>query len=262
MRFDELKGTISQLTKEIDKTSISRNFSVKSLIEKASSEELITYAKLAEQVEQFEDMSKFLQPVADKPEIMKTENRTLLSVAYKNRIGYLRSGFRILTSIEDKQQYDKDLIKKYKSKVVENINEITKEAISLVDSHIYKFANSAEENVFFLKMKADCYRNSAECLKGEELKKAVEQSDTSYNRGMEYAKSLNPTNPIRLALELNYSEMKFELENNRKEAKAIAKKAFDDALGSLDCLEECNYYETTSIMQLIRDNQMIWTEDE
>lgn len=41
----------------------------------------------------------------------------------------------------------------------------------------------------------------------------------------------------------------------------LAKAAFDDAVTELDSLDEDSYKESTLIMQLLRDNLTLWTED-
>ena len=41
----------------------------------------------------------------------------------------------------------------------------------------------------------------------------------------------------------------------------LAKAAFDDAVTELDSLDEESYKESTLIMQLLRDNLTLWTED-
>jgi len=39
----------------------------------------------------------------------------------------------------------------------------------------------------------------------------------------------------------------------------MAKLAFDDAIANIDQIEEDQYKEATTIMQLIRDNLTLWT---
>ena len=41
----------------------------------------------------------------------------------------------------------------------------------------------------------------------------------------------------------------------------LAKAAFDDAISELDQLEENSYKDSTLIMQLLRDNLLLWTSD-
>jgi len=42
----------------------------------------------------------------------------------------------------------------------------------------------------------------------------------------------------------------------------LAKDAFDDAIAELDELSEEDYKDATLIMQLLRDNLTLWTQDE
>jgi hypothetical protein len=41
----------------------------------------------------------------------------------------------------------------------------------------------------------------------------------------------------------------------------MAKKAFDDAIAELDNLDEEQYKDSTTIMQLLRDNLTLWTSE-
>jgi len=41
----------------------------------------------------------------------------------------------------------------------------------------------------------------------------------------------------------------------------LAKQAFDDAIADIDQLEEDQYKDSTTIMQLIRDNLTLWTSE-
>ena len=49
--------------------------------------------------------------------------------------------------------------------------------------------------------------------------------------------------------------------NDLPEACRIAKQAFDDAMNELDNLEDEQYKDSTTIMQLIRDNLTNWTAE-
>ncbi|KAL0910531.1 hypothetical protein M5K25_021522 [Dendrobium thyrsiflorum] len=69
-------------------------------------EEYVYMAKLAEQAERYEEMVEFTEKVAaaaDKEELT-VEERNLLSVAYKNVIGARRASWRIVSSIEQKEE--------------------------------------------------------------------------------------------------------------------------------------------------------------
>lgn len=65
-------------------------------------EECIANAKLAEQVERFDDMVAKMKVVATGSDPLNEEERNLLSVAYKNVVGTRRSSWRVISSLEQK----------------------------------------------------------------------------------------------------------------------------------------------------------------
>ena len=53
----------------------------------------------------------------------------------------------------------------------------------------------------------------------------------------------------------------YEILNSPEIACKFAKKAFDNAIADLDTLEEDEYRDSATIMQLLRDNLTLWTSD-
>lgn len=74
--------------------------------------------------------------------------------------------------------------------------------------------------------------------------------------------SLQPTNPIRLGVAVNYSGHAVDNEKNKKKGCDMAKLAFDLAISKVDQLDDASYKESTLIMQLLRDNLTLWTSSE
>ena len=74
-------------------------------------------------------------------------------------------------------------------------------------------------------------------------------------------KILKPTNPQRLGLALSQAVFNYEINRDVDRAREIAKKAFDEALGEIDQIEEENYKEASILMQLLKSNIDIWTEN-
>ncbi len=72
---------------------------------------------------------------------------------------------------------------------------------------------------------------------------------------------MKSTHPIRLGLALNYSVFYYEILNSPDVACKLAKQAFDNAIQDLDGLEEDEYRDSATIMQLLRDNLTLWTSD-
>lgn len=226
-------------------------------------------AKLAEQAERYEEMAECMEKVSKNSEIeeLTVEERNLLSVAYKNVIGARRASWRIISSIEQKEegkgnQEHVSLIKDYRAKIESELTNICDKILNLLDSHLIPSANSGESKVFYLKMKGDYHRYLAEFKAGAERKDAAESTLMAYKSAQELAVSeLSPTHPIRLGLALNFSVFYYEILNSPDRACTLAKHAFDEAISELDTLGEESYKDSTLIMQLLRDNLTLWTSD-
>lgn len=85
--------------------------------------------------------------------------------------------------------------------------------------------------------------------------------DSYHKATLQAEQQLKSTHPIRLGLALNYSVFYYEILNSPEIACKIAKKAFDNAIADLDGLEEDEYRDSATIMQLLRDNLTLWTSD-
>lgn len=231
-------------------------------------EKSVYMAKLAEQAERYEDMVVFMKTVADLGGELTTEERNLLSVAYKNVIGARRAAWRMLSSLEDKVDDEvktgkhKKIIEEYKQNIEKELRDICQEIIHLLKESLIKSASEAEARVFFLKMKGDYYRYLAELEKTAKGTEACHNAKEAYELATTEAKTLSVVNPIRLGLSLNKSVFYYELLSDPTEACQIAKKAFDSAIAELDELKEDSYKDSTLIMQLLRDNLTLWKSEE
>jgi hypothetical protein len=72
---------------------------------------------------------------------------------------------------------------------------------------------------------------------------------------------MSATHPIRLGLALNYSVFYYEIKQNANKACKMARDAFDEAIADLDNVDDDFYKDATLIMQLLRDNLTLWTEE-
>ncbi|CAJ2645106.1 14-3-3 protein [Trifolium pratense] len=232
-------------------------------------EEFVYMAKLAEQAERYEEMVEFMEKVtvAVESEELTVEERNLLSVAYKNVIGARRASWRIISSIEQKEESRGNdehvsVIRDYRSKIETELSNICNGILKLLDSRLIPSAASGDSKVFYLKMKGDYHRYLAEFKSGAERKDAAESTLTAYKSAQDIANSeLPPTHPIRLGLALNFSVFYYEILNSPDRACGLAKQAFDEAIAELDTLGEESYKDSTLIMQLLRDNLTLWTSD-
>jgi len=230
-------------------------------------EEAVYLAKLAEQAERYEEMVENMKSVASSDKELTVEERNLLSVAYKNVIGARRASWRIVSSIEQKEESKGNdaqvaSIKQYRQKVEAELAKICEDILDVLDKHLIPSAASGESKVFYYKMKGDYHRYLAEFAIGDKRKESAEKSLEAYKGASDVAVTeLPPTHPIRLGLALNFSVFYYEILNSPDRACHLAKKAFDDAIAELDTLSEESYKDSTLIMQLLRDNLTLWTSD-
>ena len=225
-------------------------------------------AKLAEQAERYEEMVESMKAVASAGQELSVEERNLLSVAYKNVIGARRASWRIVSSIEQKEEskdnsaHQVELIRSYRTKIEAELTRISEDILQVLDQHLIPAATSGESKVFYYKMKGDYHRYLAEFSNTDAREKATQASLEAYTTASEIAtKELPPTHPIRLGLALNFSVFYYEIQNSPDKACHLAKQAFDDAIAELDTLSEESYKDSTLIMQLLRDNLTLWTSD-
>jgi len=65
---------------------------------------LLEQAKLAERSERYDDMAKYMEIVTQNHGLSSPDERNLLSVAFKNVVGARRSSWRVISSVEQKEE--------------------------------------------------------------------------------------------------------------------------------------------------------------
>lgn len=224
--------------------------------------DMVAKAKVAEQIERYEDMAELMKTVTAKKGELTDEERNLLSVAYKNLVGARRSSWRVLSTLPMKgKDGNKRVIEEYQKKIESELEGICEDVLKLLNDFLIKEGIEMESKVFYHKMKGDYYRYLAEMEKNKE--ETMKKSEEAYQKAFQFAcEGLPSTNPIRLGLALNFSVFYYEICGKTQDACQLAKKAFDDAIAELDQLNEDVYKDSTLIMQLLRDNLTLWTADD
>ncbi|KAF8967589.1 14-3-3 protein [Entomortierella lignicola] len=207
-------------------------------------EENVYLAKLAEQAERYEEMVNSMKDVASVNKELSVEERNLLSVAYKNVIGARRASWRIVSSIEQKEESKGSeshvsMIKEYRSTIEKELADICEDILKVLEEHLIPNAELGESKVFYHKMKGDYHRYLAEFATGDKRKEAADKSLEAYKAASDIAiTELPPTHPIRLGLALNFSVFYYEILNSPDRACHLAKQAFDDAIAEADAEAE------------------------
>lgn len=212
-------------------------------------------------------MVQYMKKVAGSGEELTVDERNLLSVAYKNVIGTRRASWRLILSIEQKEEAKNatnhvEQVKAYKAKIEKELEDVCEDVLAVLTDQLLPKAEAGESKVFYYKMKGDYHRYLAEIASGDKKKDAASQAHDSYRKATDVAQTeLSPTHPIRLGLALNFSVFYYEILNSPARACHLAKQAFDDAIAELDSLSEESYRDSTLIMQLLRDNLTFWQND-
>jgi 14-3-3 protein epsilon len=237
-------------------------------LDSLSSDELLILARFAENAERYDDMVPMISTfVKQETRDLNVEERNLLSVAYKNVVGSRRQSWRVVKSIEHKEESrnrteNKVKAETYKGEIEGEILRYCNEIIQLVDSHLLGRAAAHESKVFYHKMKGDYFRYICEFARGATLEDASQNALQSYQAAADIADAeLQATHPTRLGLALNYSVFYYEIIKETTKACEMARKAFDEGLPNVDELEGDSYKDSTLILQLLRDNISLWTAE-
>jgi 14-3-3 protein epsilon len=112
---------------------------------------------LAEVANQHAEMVENMKVVASADQELSVEERNLLSVAYKNVIGARRASWRIVTSIEQKEESKGNeaqvkLIKDYRQTIESELQKICQDILDVLDKHLIASAQTGESKVFYHKM--------------------------------------------------------------------------------------------------------------
>lgn len=229
-------------------------------------EEYVYLAKLYERAERFDDMVKFINKFVELDPNLSYEERNILSAGYKNVISNKRASWRLLNSMEKKEEKKNTpqltYLKEVKSNIENEMIKICTEIQKVIDTYLLPNAKDSETKVFFLKLKGDYYRYHSEFALGNDFDTATNQAEKAYKEAYEIAnKDIPISNSTRLGLALNYSVFYYEIKNLKDEACSIAKNAFDEAMKVLDELEKVKAKDTLLIIQLLKENLILWSNE-
>jgi len=171
-------------------------------------------------------MVDFLAKVLDtKGADVSSDERNLLSVAFKNLISSKRAACRTISAIEQNPKYSKyaDALMSYKTSIEDKLTTDCKNIINMINSKVLSKPCDGEAKAFFVKMVGDYYRYIAENAKGALMEEVKQNALKSYNEANQI--TLPPCNPIKLGLALNFSVFHYEVMKNHKAACELADQA-------------------------------------
>ena len=190
-------------------------------------DEFVFLARVAEQAERFDDMVTYLEKVLEvKGSEVNSDERNLISVAFKNLISSKRAACRTISAIEQNPKYSKfnDALMTYKGEIERQLIQDCRRVIAIIDAKVLGAAGcEGESKAFFVKMKGDYFRYISENAKDAELEEVKQAALTAYEaaNGID----LPPCNPIKLGLALNFSVFHYEVMKNHAQACTLADNA-------------------------------------
>ncbi|EQC29236.1 hypothetical protein SDRG_13109 [Saprolegnia diclina VS20] len=222
-------------------------------------------AQLAGEAQRYDEMAALATQLLAFPAPLQSDEFDLLVIAFKNLVGPLRLAWRVTTSIQDSKTTWSPAraldLAKYRAQIAAELQSTCEAFLSLLRDRLLPEAPTVDAKVAYLKTQGDYYRYMAE----------VNDNDTTWAMGGAVAYNdawniaiveLTPTSPTRLGLALNFAVYLHDIGNARDAALAFARSVFSDALDDLDSVSDNKAYQfATMIMQALRGNIEIWTDD-
>ena len=239
-------------------------------------------AKITNQCSHYEKTRKFMKEIEKaKKEDLTPEERTLLFSSLKNCVSTRLTSYRSILNLVTQEQQSSQSTNTPQLLILlkifdKELKELCKEALETLDSLLKKDPND-ESKVFYFKTKGEYHRYIAECKsdsqiednkrrrsvnKPSETKQTeLEKAEECYKNANELATKLACTNPIKLALDLSYSEFYYEIKKDTKEALRIAKESFNVAVQLLEKVEDGINNDSIKVLHLIKDNIDKWEKE-
>ena len=111
-----------------------------SILKDISRTDAISMARVCEQTEMFDDMTKYLKKGVKEDPILLQEEREMLELAYKNVLNPKRMALNKLTKLEKRLEANNSkrlpIVREYKSKIEATITQYCNEILDLLESSI------------------------------------------------------------------------------------------------------------------------------
>ncbi|XP_071091854.1 uncharacterized protein [Haliotis cracherodii] len=218
--------------------------------------QLLLKVRLADQAERYDDMVKFLNDLVENHSGNFFDPSLLhhISVAYKNAVGERRASWRSVNAWEGSGEEEAAVMHAYLKTIATELLDICTQMLELINTHLLPKTKDRANEILLLKLKGDYFRYKAEVQTEEDKQGSVVSADAAYSEAMKKVRGvLRPCDPVRLELALNYSVLKFEMKE-QEEACKMAKLAFEDAMDTVHKVDGDDYVNSTSTMQILRDN--------
>jgi len=228
-----------------------------------TAEEAVMLAGYAERAERFDEMTLFMEERVRCSPMLSTDERDLLSAAFKAAVNSRRHAIR--TAVGQQHMAPSAVLQDhcvgYKSKMLNELREICGRAFGCLNLLLAQ-AEGGEPKVFYCKMMADYHRYVAEFADSDVQAQEAQQAQQMYITGTTEAQStLAETNPVRLGLALNFSVFQHEVQRDTAAAAYTAKTALNAAMPNLQSMPPELQQDAILTCQLLQDNLTLWEAD-
>ena len=134
--------------------------------------------------------------------------------------------------------------------------------VNTVKNQCMAVASDDESKAFFYKMIGDYYRYVAESATDAKKDEVKNGALEGYSNAQKFSASLNPCNPIRLGLALNFSVFHYEVMGDHAKACQLGETALTEALEKIDDVDEETFRDAKSIIELLKENLSLWKEED
>lgn len=192
------------------------------------------------------------------------EERNIFAEAFRNVMNAKREAYRQISfehGSENITKHKESLLEKFLKKIEKEIVSECNFMLNLIENHLLPSSTNNESKVFFIKMKADCYRYLAVYSSNKENQDiASKESLKAYDTALQIATHLPSIHPYRLALALNLAIYYHEVANSPKRACDVAKVAYETAIADLETnkISDELYRDSLAILELLREKLTIW----
>lgn len=124
----------------------------------------------------------------------------------------------------------------------------------MIKGDAMKSISDIDNQAFFLKLVGDYYRYMGESAKGEVLKMARDGALKHYQEAQTAVEGFHACNSIKLGLALNFSVFYHEGMDDIKKACEIAEYALDNAMSTIDDVDEETFLEAKRYIELLKEN--------
>jgi 14-3-3 protein epsilon len=226
---------------------------------------LFYLARVAQKIDRPDHTVQFLTQLIQHRPVLNFHERALLHTSYRDYVAPYRTAIQFFDSFIDGSVPDvnPDWIPRLsiaRQRFAAQLEEACRNIIDILDNVLLVSATDNVARAFYQKMKGDYYRYLAGFSPPGGASEHAKSAELAYKTALALSKrELRNSDPLYLNIALTYSICEYELAGNHEKAIHFAEKTFQDAVKTLDGLNKSDYAESTSVMQLIRENISRWT---